>query len=240
MARGFGALALLLAGMISACGDDPGGPTPTPGRLEIVSAPEVLLVGHQHHLAAAMVFPDGSSTPVTAVWSILHPFAQVETSGVLTGVSNGETQLQAAFAGQVAVRPVRVAPDYAGAWNGTATITSCGRDASFPVVTFCSSAAAAPAQPLRLQLTQTGLATAGDLTFAGGFGAVTGTVAADGSLSLQGVLTAVSGGATFAIAVASWRSTLSASAMNGTFQTIWSTAGTDGRGYLEAGFTVSR
>ena len=135
--------------------------------------------------------------------------------------------------------PPETVPDYAGTWTGTATTNSCRRDDTFPVVGFCASATAS-AQPIRLQLFQTGRAVSGDLAVAGGSGAVTGTVVADGSLSLRGDLTAITGIATFTIAVASWHTVLSGSAMTGTVQTAWSTAGADGRGYIDAAVNLVR
>jgi hypothetical protein len=135
--------------------------------------------------------------------------------------------------------PPEPIPDYAGVWSGTATTSSCRRDETFPVTGFCASATASP-QPIRLQLFQTGRAVSGDLAVAGGSGAVTGTVAPDGSLSLQGDLIAIAGIATFTITVASWQTVVSGPAMTGTVQTIWSTAGAGGRGYIDAAVDLVR
>ena len=100
--------------------------------------------------------------------------------------------------------------NYAGTWNGTYHIDTC--TATFLIDSWCPSALGSTA-PLQLSLTQSGSSVTGTIAFQNVTGSVSGTVGANGVLSLSGTASTADGHFT----LTAWSTTVSGTSMSGTF-----------------------
>lgn len=220
---------------LAACGGSGSSPTPVPPELRFSSSTDVMFVGATQHFIAALVSGDTSQDVTATFMSSNLQVASVDASGLVTAHTNGTTDITAVYGANNlrAIAPLRVAPDYSGSWNGTFLIRTCGRDAAFPVVNFCS-AAAVGSQAIALSLTQTRLTAAGTLLMFGGQGAVTATVDPSGVLIVSGAVVITNGGVPFTVTQADWRTSLVNEMLTGSFSTVWATPGSVGNGFFEA------
>jgi hypothetical protein len=134
-------LALWCAGSI-ACGDDtPTGPSdPGSGALTITGQTDFLTIGTVITLTATRGTP---ATVVAADWSSDDGrVAAVNRQGQLTALASGTTTIRATFEQQTATFALRVAPNFAGTWEGRARVTTC----TSPTPTFCNPAYATGTQ----------------------------------------------------------------------------------------------
>jgi hypothetical protein len=127
------ALACLLA---VSCGDaNPTTPTPpASGTLSIAPQADLLTIGASAALQAMLTSPSGTSQAVAASWSTDDGrVAGVDRQGRVTALGSGSTSVRAAFEGLTAALAIRVVPDFAGTWSGSARVAAC----SSPVPAIC-------------------------------------------------------------------------------------------------------
>jgi hypothetical protein len=127
------ALALACAGPIACGSDSPTNPTnPGTGTLTIVGQQDFLTIGTVITLQATRTTT--TSATVAADWSSDDGrVAAINRQGQLTALASGTTTVRAAFEQQTASFVVRVAPNFAGTWEGRARVTAC----TSPAATFC-------------------------------------------------------------------------------------------------------
>jgi hypothetical protein len=124
---------------LTACGDDTSSPTtptqPGTNTLTIIGQTDFMLVGSVVTLQATRL-PTTSSV-VAADWSSSDGrIAAIDRQGRLTAQASGTTTVRAVFEDLSATFVVRVAPSYAGAWEGRARVVSCTN----PTPTVCTGA----------------------------------------------------------------------------------------------------
>jgi hypothetical protein len=237
-------LCLLSAGLVG-CGAGPGVTSPSAPpvtAIRFASSTDLLFIGSASRFQAEAVFTGGVVQPVAAQWTSSDPLVMaIEGNGNVLAISNGTSTITALYQGRSATLSVRAAPDFRGSWVGTLTIEGCARDASFPVVTFCSALLSSPARPLRLTLQQERLDSNGTLSIFDADGSVSGIVDSAGSLLLQGSMNVTSGSTNLAVTVAGWRASMAqAGQLSGRFSTQWTASGSNGSGFMEATFVLTR
>ena len=223
------ACALALA---AACGGGGGGGVTGPGSTAptISTSNTVIFIGQSVTFSAT-----GGGT---IRWGGDNPtVATVEaTTGRVTGVGNGRITIWAENDGGRTTRLLRGLPSYAGAWEGTYDVVQCVETGDFLGSGFCPAFTPGQELLLRLTLAQTDDRVTGSFVF--GFAAPgtwsASTVAEDGSLPATGVY--VSSNVTVRIENTRLESP-SAGTMTGTFDQIWTVAGTTGTGLLKSELT---
>lgn len=124
----------LAACVVSACGGGSKPPTsPTATATSVtVTLRDVVLAGTTAPATASATMSNGQTQSVTATWrSDATAVATVASSGVVSGVSNGDATIVAAFDGREGTKRIRVAPNYDGRWRGLQVITSCAATGGF-------------------------------------------------------------------------------------------------------------
>jgi hypothetical protein len=123
--------------MAAACGSDTPtdpSPNPTPGTLTITGQSDFMTIGAAVTLQATL-----SGTPPTVVsadWSTDDGrVAGIDRSGRLTAHGSGTTNVRAEYQGNSATIAVRVAPNFAGTWEGRVRVTAC----TTPTTTACQA-----------------------------------------------------------------------------------------------------
>lgn len=104
-------------------------------------------------------------------------------------------------------------PSFAGNWSGTFLVQGCAQTGGAASANLCSLAPAGTTGSFTLTLTQSGSTVTGSFTIESTtFPGANGTVASDGSLSLQG-----SNSTNGVTEIADWRLDVAGSALTGTF-----------------------
>jgi hypothetical protein len=156
-------LLLLLACVLTvpACGSDTPtdpSPNPTPGTLTITGQSDFMTTGSAVTLQATL-----SGTPssvVAADWSSDDGrVAAVDRSGRLTALGSGTTTVRASFEQKTASFAIRVAPNYAGTWEGRVRVTAC----TTPTTTACQAYTAGSQFITRVTLVQNSAQVVGTL-----------------------------------------------------------------------------
>ena len=126
-------LALSCAGLTACSDDTPTSPTnPGNNALTIVGQTDFLLIGAVVTLQATRTTT--TSAVVAADWSSDDGrVAAINRQGQLTALASGTTTVRATFEQQTASFVVRVAPNFAGTWEGRARVTAC----TAPTTTIC-------------------------------------------------------------------------------------------------------
>lgn len=124
---------------MTACGDDTTSPTtptqPGTNTLTIIGQTDFLLIGSVVTLQATR--SSTTSSVVAADWSSSDGrIAAIDRQGRLTAQASGTTTVRAVFENLSASFEVRVAPSYAGTWEGPARVVSCTN----PTPTVCTGA----------------------------------------------------------------------------------------------------
>jgi hypothetical protein len=116
---------LFVCAIAAACGSDsPTEPSPTPGTLTIIGQTDFMTIGAVVTLQATLT--STTSATVAADWSTEDGrVAGIDRSGRLTALGSGTTNVRAVFEGKSATFAVRVAPNYAGTWEGRVRVTAC-------------------------------------------------------------------------------------------------------------------
>jgi hypothetical protein len=149
----------------------------------------------------------GASQTVTVRFA---PTAPGSFSGVVTVVGD-----QTSGSNTVAISGNASGASAAGSWSGQYRVERCDGTGSNQDY-FCSARGAFPpgsSLPIALSLTQNGTAVSGTISLGQVTGVVTGAINASGALVLQG---SASGGQ-ISLSLSSWNTTVSGSAMTGTF-----------------------
>lgn len=122
---------LMIAALVTACGDKPNpvGPNslaaPTVASLVISGADYVLTASTTAYTATATL-SDGSTRTVTPSWSSSAVnVATVDNAGRLDGRAHGSTTLTAAHDGRSASKTVQVVNNYGGSWSGRYITRAC-------------------------------------------------------------------------------------------------------------------
>lgn len=193
---------------VSACnGRTPTAPTPTPPVVVTPPAPTLvslslspssgtLLVGDTAPIIITGRFSDNTARTVAANWTSSNPsVATVTGSGVVTGVSAGQTTITASFSGQSIAGVYTIEARLSGAWSGGFFVESCTGTGSNGDV-FCTAGRgltqANTTTQGSLDLALTGSTVSGVMVFGGVRGPVTGVVV-NGLMTLQGSLTLSNG-----------------------------------------------
>lgn len=124
-------IVICLATSLSACGGGgsgsggPTGPSATTTSV-VVTLRDVVLVGTTAVASATATLSNGQTQAVVSGWRSDAPaIASVTDGGTVTGVANGEATIIASSGGREGTKRIRVAPNYAGSWQGSQVITSC-------------------------------------------------------------------------------------------------------------------
>jgi hypothetical protein len=118
-----------------------------------------------------------------------------QTTGRITGVSNGRVTVWAENEGGRTTRLLRGLPSYAGSWQGNWVIDGCTANGAFAILDLCDDFRNGGSRSLGLSLTQT------DDRVSGGnivFGSLTGsttaaTIGEDGQVRMTGSLNPLTG-----------------------------------------------
>ncbi|MGE5813882.1 MAG: Ig-like domain-containing protein [Acidobacteriota bacterium] len=211
--------AALLFGPLVACGDGGGGgsvtaPSPTPTSISISPATDLLKIKAVENFTATAISSSGSNA-VTASWRSDNPsVVTIDSAGRATAVASGTATVIADYQGLSASRLLRVVPDYHGNWRGNARLLACEDDGDWDGI--CDDMGIGELDTIAILVTQQNTGVSGTLDVGGMAGAVTGTIAMDGTLTLSGTFTVPVEGVLFDISVVEWQTMSSDNArMNG-------------------------
>ena len=174
---------------VSACGHHGGSMTPTPTATSIAvhSIGPTVFLGANETFTATMTFSDGSTAAVTAgTWSTDAPtIATVDATGKVTGRASGLVTVIVDASGVRGTKAIRVLPTYAGGWNGRYGLNNCSGLGPGTLVQTCEDLDdfGSGFRPASFTFTQTGDAVTGTTVLGFLTSTMTGTVAADGSLT---------------------------------------------------------
>lgn len=122
---------LLAFGLVAGSCHEATGPSatlPQPDVLVIAPALDALKVGATETLNAVLASGDGTRHTVRASWSSDAPeVVAIDDDGRVRALRLGSATIRASFEALVAVRPMRVVPDYDGTWNGEYRVVNCTR-----------------------------------------------------------------------------------------------------------------
>jgi hypothetical protein len=154
--------------------------TATLGELSVVISPATvdLQVGASTQLTVTILDVDGNPVDGTVEWGVLNPaFVSVSSTGLVTGLVEGETVVGASYEGMAGSSTITILPaDVSGLYTGTATSDITAEVSGLPInigsdaILGCSDPC-----PASLDLTQTsattvdGTITVGSRSFAGTF-----------------------------------------------------------------------
>lgn len=219
----------------AACGSNssptsPSSPPPSIAALVIRGAPALLVVGETATLTVEATWSDGASRPLTPQWTTdAAEVASIE-NGVLIARGAGIATVSAISGVSHGTARVRVVPALAGTWSGSVRYPSCSVPARWGSA-FCPSPTVSYA--MDLQLVQQGDTVIGTLDF-GPTGAVTGTIAPDGTLVLSGQLTRRVSSRTTRYDLRDWHSSIAADgSMRGRWAEVATWDGEAGEGLIQ-------
>jgi hypothetical protein len=119
--------------------------------------------------------------------------------------------------------PTPPVPNYQGQWTGDYSITGCSGSGVFAVPpAFCDTFRVGTILPLTLTLTQSGSQVTGTANFGNITMPVSGPVASDGRLLLNGSAVIVQGEANLNTSLQNWGTAISGTSMNGNWGQVWS------------------
>jgi hypothetical protein len=118
-----------LLAVSTGCGDKsptaPASSTIAVNSLAIVG-PNAVLTGLSANYTATATFGDGSTRPVTPTWTTSNPgLASVDGAGHLDGRVHGSTALTATYQGRSVSKTVQVVNNYEGTWEGRYIVRAC-------------------------------------------------------------------------------------------------------------------
>jgi len=180
---------------ISGCGGGsttPTPPTPTVTSIIVTSASTMLKVGQTETFTAMVNMSDGTQRAATGTWSSDNTgVATVISSGLVTIVGAGNTNIIMSQGGKTGQKAIRGVPDYQGTWGpGTYRLDSCTNTGDFATQGFCSYYPIGQLFPITLTMTQTTDTVNCSVLLVGlAFTAAPSTIATNGQLSLVGSIT---------------------------------------------------
>jgi hypothetical protein len=208
-----------------ACGGSGGPAAPAPVAPTLTTANTLIYIGQSVQFAAT-----GSGT---IRWGGDNPQVATvdQTTGRVTGVSNGRVTIWAENEGGRTTRLLRGMPSYAGSWQGSYAITGCQSTGDIARIGFCGNFFQGQVLNLQLQISQTDDRVSGGFALGGNVGTLNAsTVAENGVLPLTGTYTSSSGG-TIRLDNARLESG-TAGAITGSFDQTWGVSGASGFGIL--------
>jgi hypothetical protein len=117
---------LMIAALVTACGDKPNPVGPNSVASLVISGADYVLTGSTTAYTATATLSDGSTQTVTPSWSSSAVnLATVDNAGRLDGRAHGSTTLTAAHDGRSASKTVQVVNNYGGSWSGRYIIRAC-------------------------------------------------------------------------------------------------------------------
>jgi hypothetical protein len=200
--------ALVLLAALGACGKHSNGPsgpsgTPTLTGVSVTPATDLLTIKSTVTFTATANFSDGTSQTVQGTWGTDAPTIATVEGGRVTGVAPGLATVFADYQGQRGTRTVRVVPDYQGHWSGDWSVTGCTGDGDFSDI--CSVYVIGDLYALTLVASQTRDTITGTTDFGDNLpGPVTGTIAANGHLTVSGTYTITIEDLTIELTVGNW------------------------------------
>ena len=139
--------------------------------------------------------------------------------------------------GEGPTSPTTPVPNYQGQWSGDYSITGCSGTGVFAQPpTFCDTFRVGTVLPLTLTLTQSGSQVTGTANFGNITMPVSGPVASDGRLLLNGSATIVQGEANLNTSLQNWGTAMSGTSMTGNWGQVWST--NTGGGFANTTHTI--
>lgn len=108
-----------------------GGNSPTAPRVSrisglAISGVDAVLTGVSTTYTVTATLADGTSQPITPVWSSSNPeVATVDRIGLLQARSHGSTTLTASSDGQMVSKTIHVVNNYGGTWEGRFIVNRC-------------------------------------------------------------------------------------------------------------------
>jgi hypothetical protein len=185
---------LSLLFFMPACGGKSGPTTPTNPTVQsitVTSTSSMLYIGATETFTATATMSDSTIKAITSgTWSSDNPnVATVNSSGLVTIVGSGTTNIVMTYSGKSGSKSIRGLPNYQGTWTGTYRVDSCTCTGDWALQNFCSYLPNGTVLNTNLILTQTQDSVSG--TFFLGTLSTTGTgpVATNGQLTLTGKIT---------------------------------------------------
>ena len=218
---------------LAACGGGDNNPLPVPtvATSVAVSFPGgPVYIGSSTQFEARETLGNGTTrVPTSVSWSSDKPHvATVSNAGVVTAVAAGEATIAADVNGTRGSLPVRVLPNFGGAWSGTETVVSCTD--SGQISGFCSLSEFVgevffhESSFTQNQASVTAVLDAGDGTRA----TMTGVITVDGDLPLDSA-PVLPADPDFNAQVENWRSRADTpSRMSGTYEILFTVPGVTG------------
>ena len=185
-------------------------------------------VGASVAAAGIATLSTGTTVTVTTGYSSDTPsVATATTAGLISGIAIGDATIAVDYQGFHATKKIHVLPNYNGIFYGTYTIDKCVDSAGFTDLAFCAGFTGAGALPIAFSNTMSADLTTLTGQFALGslIGTSTGTVAADGTLTMAGTLIAGTTTMTFQNFVVT---SSAAGHMAGAFQAVFVDSATTG------------
>lgn len=222
--RLFAILGVLVAGCSVETPTQPSATTAATIRSVSLSRSGVeLVVGAADALSATATYSDGSTRAASAVWNTSNSsIVGVDQAGNIRAFNGGLATITANVSGVTASATVKSLPDYTGRWVGGFKILSCVAPARWGQ-SYCSTIAGpvGAIYAMELNLTMSGSRVTGVWRRGMLQGSVSGTIADDGSLSLQGSeIAPLPNGQTYAFQIRSWQSSISGNQMIGRWDSI--------------------
>jgi Big-like domain-containing protein len=219
--------------VLAACGggDSPSVTGPSVGTSVTVSFPGgPVYIGSTTQFEAREALGNGTTrVPTSVAWSSDKlQVAAVSTAGVVSAIGAGEATISAEVNGIRGSLPIRVLPDFGGAWSGTETVVSCvdsGQLSGFCSASqFVGQAFLHESSFTQNMASVTGVLDAGD----GARATMTGTITVDGDLPL-GSATVLPADPDVTAQVENWRSRADTpSRMTGTYEVLFTIPGVTG------------
>ena len=212
-------MCVVVAGLwVGACGGGSSSPTtPSTSATLAITPPNttVLVIGQAQPYSVA-----NAKTDAVVTWTSSDPAVlTIDSTGAATAIAMGIVAITATTNdGQTATLQVQVVPNYQGTWTGNLTNTACTDIAGFASINYCARGLGT-AQPLTLNLAQSGVTISGTMTKSetGGSvgGTVTGVIGTGGDVTLTGTLSGISNGANLTVTLLSWNSLATNARMTG-------------------------
>ena len=118
----------------------PTAPTPTITALSISSSKSYVFIGRTEQMTASATMSNGTTSPPTGTWgSDASSVANVNGSGLVTGVGSGYATIFFDSGGRRATQLFRGMPAYGGSWYGTYLVAACSQSGTFSQINACAT-----------------------------------------------------------------------------------------------------
>jgi hypothetical protein len=192
--------------------------------LAITPATDLLNLYDSEQFLTTATYSDGTTQTVTATWTLDRPgVSTITTGGQLNATGPGEVVLTASFGGSTATRSVRVVPKYGGVWDGGYRVVGCTETLDWRRVV-CDNEDSETLWSLPIEFMQERTGVRGSVTpYVEIPVDVSGSIATDGQLSLEGAGQTTIDGEIFDVRIVDWTSRSANNVtMTGTFTVVGS------------------